>query len=278
MILWCDGPHDAAENMRRDAALLERAESGELAEPVLRLFSFAPHGITLGASQDPAKVLDLSACRAAGVGWAVRPTGGRAIFHAEEWTCSLTAPIADPEWGGSLREAYARVTRLLIASLLRLGVPVDPALDGAPARGAGPGGSAACFASTAGHEIVLGGRKLVGSAQRRLARALLQQGSVLLGNGHLRLAEMVAGPADSRARLREELARKTAHAARWLGEAPLERWRDALAESLARPPAFLAGESGAEALTLAEGGSYTPAFPSSPVAPGLEDRGPRRAP
>jgi len=276
MILWCDGPHDAAENMRRDAALLAHAESGTLAEPVLRLFAFAPHGITLGASQDPAKVLDLDACRAGGIGWAVRPTGGRAIFHAEEWTYSLTAPIADPEWGGSLREAYAKVARLLIASLLRLGVPVDPAREAAEA--ARPGGSPACFASTAGHEILLGGRKLVGSAQRRLARALLQQGSVLLGEGHLRLAELVAGPADSRARLREELERKTAHAARWLGTAPLDRWRDALAESLAAPPALLAGESGLKALTLAEGGSYTPAFPSSPVAPGLEDPGPRRAP
>lgn len=270
MILWCDGPHDAAENMRRDAVLLARAESGALAEPVLRLFSFAPHGITLGASQDPAKVLDLDACRAAGIGWAVRPTGGRAIFHAEEWTYSLTAPIDDPEWGGSLREAYAKVARLLIASLLRLGVPVDPAPDDS---GDGrPGGSAACFASTAGHEIVLGGRKLVGSAQRRLARALLQQGSVLLGEGHLRLAECVAGSPASRAGLREDLARKTAHAARWLGTAPLARWRDALAESLAAPPAFLEGETGAQALTLAEGGSYTPAFPSSPVAPS------RRAP
>lgn len=274
MILWCDGPHDAAENMRRDAALLARAESGDLTEPVLRLFSFAPHGITLGASQDPAKVLDLDACRAAGIGWAVRPTGGRAIFHAEEWTYSLTAPIADPEWGGSLREAYAKVARLLVASLLRLGVPVDPATD--EPGGSRPGASAACFATTAGHEIVLGGRKLVGSAQRRLGRALLQQGSLLLGDGHLRLAEYVAGAPESRARLREELARKTAHAARWLGAAPLARWRDALAESLASPPALLEGETGLKALTLAEGGSYTPAFPSSPVAP--EQPGSRRAP
>ena len=277
MILWCDGPHDAAENMRRDAVLLTRAEAGEQREPVLRLFSFAPPAITLGAAQDPAKVLDLDACRAAGVGWAVRPTGGRAIFHAEEWTYSLTAPIADPEWGGSLREAYAKVARLLIASLLRLGVPVDPAPDAAVSR---PGTTAACFASTAGHEIVLGGRKLVGSAQRRLSRALLQQGSLLLGEGHLRLAEFVAGPAESRARLRDELAKKTAHAARWLGAGPtadaagtpLERWRDALARVLAPAPTVLDGEEGARALTLAEAGSYTPAFPSSPVAPS------RRAP
>jgi lipoate-protein ligase A len=269
MILWCDGAHDAAENMRRDAALLVRAEAGELREPVLRLFAFAPHGITLGASQDPARVLDLEACRASGVGWAVRPTGGRAIFHAEEWTYSLTAPIADPVWGGSLREAYAAVSRLLVASLLRLGVPVDPVEGGDPVR---PGGSTACFASTAGHEIVLGARKIVGSAQRRLSRALLQQGSVLLGEGHLRLAAFVAGAPEARAGLREELERRTAHAGRWLGSAPLARWRDALAQSLPAAPVLLEGEIGIRSLTLAEGDSYTPVFPSSPVAPS------RRAP
>jgi len=265
MILWCDGPHDAAENMRRDRRLLERAEAAELTEPVLRLFSFAPHGITLGAAQIPERVLDLAACDAAGVSFAVRPTGGRAIFHAEEWTYSLVARLDDPTWGGSLRDAYAAVSRLLIASLVRLGVPVDPVT--APGEAMRPGDGPACFAATLGHEIELGGRKLVGSAQRRLARALLQQGSVLLGPGHLRLAELVAGTPESRARLRAELERKTAHAGRWLGSAPLARWRDALAESLPVPARLLDGEAGAESLTLAEAGSYTPPIPSSPVAP-----------
>lgn len=264
MILWCDGAHDAATQMRRDALLLERMESGALSEPVLRLFTFAPHGITLGASQDPARVLDLAACAAAPVGWAVRPTGGRAIFHAEEWTYSLAARIDDPDWGGSLRAAYGAVSRLLVASLLRLGVPVDPA--GEPGEIARPGPGPACFAATLGHEVVLGGRKLIGSAQRRGLVALLQQGSLLLGDGHLRLADFVAGTPEARERLRAELARKTTHAGRWLGRAPLERWRDALAEALPAP-VRLEGEEGARALTLPEAGSYTPPVPTSPVAP-----------
>ena len=269
MILWLDGAHDAASNMRRDAVLLERAESGRGREAVLRLFRFEPHGITLGASQDPARVLDLEACAAAGVTWAHRPTGGRAIFHAEEWTYSLTARIDDPEWGGSLHAAYAAVSRLLVASLLRLDVPVEA--GGTDARGR-PGDSAACFASTLGHEIALEGGKLVGSAQRRLSVALLQQGSLLLGDGHLRLAELVAGTAEVRRRLREELRRKTTNAGRWLGAAPLERWRDAIAESLPVRPSPLEGEAGARALTLPEAASYTPTVPPSPVAPS------RRAP
>ena len=101
MILWVDGAHDATENMRRDARLLDAAGRGALAEPILRLFRFGPHGITLGHGQEPERELDLDACRARSLGWARRPTGGRAILHAQEWTYALVAPIGHPDWGGT---------------------------------------------------------------------------------------------------------------------------------------------------------------------------------
>jgi len=246
MILWCDGGHDPAENMRRDAALLEAAAAG--AAPVMRLFRFEPAGITLGRAQDPARELDLGRCRADRVGWAVRPTGGRAIFHDQEWTYSLAAPLADPDWGGTLEAAYGAVSRLLVAALTRLGVPAR--LAPGAARGdltprAARGAAAPCFASTARHEVVLEGRKLVGSAQRRTARALLQQGSVLLGPGHLRLADYLAVPAAERERVRAELARASAEAGPWLaGERALERWADALLAELPGGTRRLDGEAG----------------------------------
>jgi lipoate-protein ligase A len=255
MILWCDGGHDPAENMRRDTALLAAAEAG--AEPVLRLFRFVPPGITLGRAQDPRRELDLERCRAAGVGWAVRPTGGRAIFHDEEWTYSLAAGLGDPAWGGSLEEAYGAASRLLAAALARLGVPVrlarGEARGGLEPRRAG-GAAPPCFASTARHEIVLEGRKLVGSAQRRTGRALLQQGSILLGPAHLRLAEFLAVPEEARARVREELADAAADAGRWLGAgAPLERWAEALAAELPAGTRRVAGAGGLGLLTCGGG-------------------------
>src|SRR5262249_1296183 len=127
MILWCDGGHPPAENMRRDAELLAALEHERASEAVLRLFRFDPHGITLGFSQDAARELDTERCRAAGVEWATRPTGGRAIFHAEEWTYSIAGRLDDPRWGGSLRESYAAVSELLVRSLVSLGVPAQTA-------------------------------------------------------------------------------------------------------------------------------------------------------
>jgi lipoate-protein ligase A len=252
MIVWLDGAHDPSENMRRDRALLAAVEAG--AEPVLRLFGFEPFGITLGASQAPERVLDLGRCHQDRVPWAVRPTGGRAIFHAEEWTYALAAPIAHPEWGGTQSRAYDRMSDLIVRSLRRLGVPAELAR---PERGAERSLAAACFAATTRHEVTVHGAKLVGSAQRRTQRALLQQGSVLLGDGHLRLADYVRGGAA----LREALRRRSATAAPWLGARPaLGRWADALVAELPTDARRVEGARDASLLTLEKHGSYTAAL------------------
>lgn len=227
MILWCDGAHGARENMRRDAALLDAAVAGALAEPVMRLFAFAPHGITLGHSQDPARELDLERVEREGLEWAVRPTGGRAIYHAQEWTFSLAAAgVSDPA------AAYARTCRWLLDALRGLGVPADLS-PGSP-RGVGrpraaQGAAAPCFASSARHELTLGGRKLAGIAQRTVRGALLQQGSLLLGPGHLALAEYLRVGPQERERARAALESAAVDAGTVLGpEAPLQRLADAL--------------------------------------------------
>lgn len=269
MILWCDGGHSAPENMRRDARLLERLEhQADGATPVLRLFGFDPPGITLGHGQRPEQVLDLARCGAECVEWAVRPTGGRAIYHDEEWTYSFACRIADPEWGGSLHDAYARVTRLIHASLARLGVPAERVVS-RPRREAPGDGVASptrdasrpsCFASTAPHEIELEGRKLVGSAQRRGSGALLQQGSVMLGDSHLKLTEFLNMSPDGRARARRSLASHSASAGAWIGaDRTLSRWGDAIAGVAGGRVRRLSGDPGAFLLTRAETPPYTPA-------------------
>ena len=231
MILWLDGAHDAVTNMARDAALLERAATGDLDVTVLRLFAFAPPGITLGRAQDPARELDLAALARVGTGWARRPTGGRAIWHEDEWTFSLVTRLGPGGWADSAAAAYERTGRLLAAAFQRLGVPAvlapgSPRGPGAPRARAGA--APPCFASTARNELLLEGRKLAGIAQRVSGGALLQQGSLLLGDAHERLAEFV--PAADREALRRDLRASSAVAGRWLGaDRSLARLRDALA-------------------------------------------------
>jgi lipoate-protein ligase A len=247
MILWCDGAHDPAENMCRDAALLATAVAEPARPAVLRVFRFAPPGVTLGANQRPERELDLGRMAARGLPWAVRPTGGRAIWHDQEWTFSLACALGPEGWAASAANAYARTAELLAAALHALGVPVElspgsPRGVGSP-RGAG-GPAAPCFASTARHELTLGGRKFAGIAQRECGSALLQQGSLLLGESHLALADVLRLDDSGRERVRAGLRAATAHAGAWLpADSPLERLADALAKEL--PGAErLAGEAG----------------------------------
>jgi hypothetical protein len=147
-------------------------------------------------------------------------------------------------------------------SLVRLGVPavLAPRRGCAPSAGPrGPAGPAApCFASTARHEVTVAGAKLVGSAQRRTAAAYLQQGSVLLGDGHLRIADYLALPEPDRRRVRQALRAASGSAAPWIGSAPpLERWADALRAELDPAVTRVDAAAGAFLLTVSGTGSYT---------------------
>lgn len=241
--------------MARDRELLERAAAGRLPTTVLRLFTFSPPGITLGRAQVPEQELDLPRLEHAGVRWSMRPTGGRAIYHDEEWTFSLVCTLGPLGWAGSPAQAYARTGRLLEGALRRLGVPAELA-PGSP-RGVGAprartGAAPPCFASTARHELLLHGRKLAGIAQRAVRGALLQQGSLLLGDSHVQLAAW-RPPGDEGVRSEEATALRagTATAGHWLGsDHRLERLGIAIMDVLGAAE-VARGEAGARRLGLA---------------------------
>jgi lipoate-protein ligase A len=245
MILWHDGAHDAPFNMARDEALLERAAADPAAEPVLRLFAFDPPGITLGRAQDAARELDLDRLDRAGLRWASRPTGGRAIWHEEEWTFSLVTRLGPSGWAASPAAAYVRTAALLSRALQRLGVPA--VLSPGSARGVGspraPAGTAPpCFASTARHELSLEGRKLAGIAQRAVRGALLQQGSIRLGDAHATLARWVRAREADRDALADTWREGASTAGAWLGS---DRSLSRLAEAVG---ALLVAEGGVRRL------------------------------
>ena len=223
MILRLDGPADVVHQMRADAVAFEAALTGGPREPVLRLFRFEPEGITLGASQEAARELDLPRCEADGIRWAHRPTGGRAIFHADEWTFSLLASLGPGGWAADARSAYARTGALLAAAFVRMGVPVTLARGGGHDGGAPRvrhGSAPPCFASSARHELLLDGRKFAGIAQRVTRGVLLQQGSLLVGPGHERLADYLSLPDAARGAAREALRAGSAEVGAFLKPCP----------------------------------------------------------
>lgn len=165
------GAADGPTNMALDHALLDRAAASD--EAVLRVYAWSRPTLSFGMHERA--TISAAALAAHGVDVVRRPTGGRALLHHREVTYSVTAPAQ----GATLRDAFRAINVLLLDALRRLGVPAEEA---APrARTARPEG-AACFAEPNAGELVLGGRKLVGSAQRRDEHALLQHGSILLAD------------------------------------------------------------------------------------------------
>jgi lipoyl(octanoyl) transferase len=169
--LWYDlDGRPGWQNMAIDQAMLERAAAGER---WLRLYRWSPHCLSFGRHEPALRRYDRPKIAALGLDTVRRPTGGRAVWHAEELTYALAVP-ADAH--GGLRQAYEEIHRMLLAALGMLGVRGEMA----PARRTAGLDAGACFASPAGGEIVIGGRKVVGSAQLREGAGLLQHGSILL--------------------------------------------------------------------------------------------------
>ena len=164
-------PLAAAENMALDAALLERAR--RTGETVLRVYGWRAPTLSFGRNQTARGVYDGALAASRGVEVVRRPTGGRAVLHHREVTYSVTGPLAPEE---PLRESYGRINRLLLDALRRLGVRAE--LARAAGRAPLPTG-APCFETPSEGELVVGARKLVGSAQYREQDAFLQHGSIL---------------------------------------------------------------------------------------------------
>jgi lipoyl(octanoyl) transferase len=170
--LLLTSPLTGAENMALDEALLERASTSGSA--VLRVYTWSEPTISFGRNQEARGTYDPGRARERGIAVVRRPTGGRSLLHHREITYSVTAPA---QLTGSLRESYGRINRLLVDGLRRLGVSVEIA---APRERSLPPSAAPCFELPAAGELVVDGRKLVGSAQWRDQGAMLQHGSILV--------------------------------------------------------------------------------------------------
>jgi lipoate-protein ligase A len=172
--------------MALDQTLLDRAE--QTGEGFLRLYRWAPFCLSFGRHEPALRRYDRERIEALGLDVVRRPTGGRAVWHARELTYAVAAPSG---WFGSLAESYCAIHRLLADGLRRLGIEATLAPGGHTAGV----GSGACFASPAGGELLVRGRKLVGSAQLRQGTAFLQHGSILLEDDQATVARVTLGKA-----------------------------------------------------------------------------------
>jgi lipoate-protein ligase A len=177
-----DGPQPGAVNMQRDEDLLTGWRPGD--PPVLRLYRWRPYTVTYGFHQRE-EDFDREAIARLGFDLVRRPTGGRAILHAEELTYAVVGPSPSPLFGDTLHSCYMRINEALVAFLRALGHEAE--ISGGEDRSELK--QAVCFKSAGQHEIRVAGRKIIGSAQRRTDGVFLQHGSILVGPRHADLLE-----------------------------------------------------------------------------------------
>jgi lipoyl(octanoyl) transferase len=178
---------DGAMNMAIDEAIAEAVAAGSV-PPTLRFYAWEPACLSLGYTQP---VADVDFERLHAHGWDVvrRLTGGRAILHVDELTYSVAVPVDEPRVSGGVLESYRRLSRGLLAGLERLGAAVSAEkTDGEAHNFKGP----VCFEVPSDYEIMVSGRKLLGSAQTRRSGIVLQHGALPLFGDVSRICDVLA--------------------------------------------------------------------------------------
>ena len=157
---WRFIPHKTGEgsyNLALDAQLLKE----KFPFPVLRFYSWASPCISYGYFQTPPPQNGLPAYR--------RITGGGTVFHNKDLTYSLTYPRDSAlPWG--IKRSYCEIHRLIRQALQTLGIET--------VQGTEDNRGDFCFESPVSGDLLCEGKKVVGSAQRRMGNHLLHQGTI----------------------------------------------------------------------------------------------------
>lgn len=177
--------------------------------PILRFYGWDPYCISIGANQSYNEINSFIADKN-NIHVVKRPTGGRAILHAEELTYSVIMPNSNEISG---RKLYEAISQSIVYGLKAY----NSKLDNVELENGNPNFSnllkeasgSLCFASTAKSEIKFGGKKLVGSAQRKLGSTILQHGSILIGTYHKELVGYLNVKEEEKQKLDTEINEKT---------------------------------------------------------------------
>jgi len=257
-------PADGATNMAVDEAILNAVAEGQ-SPPTLRFFGWTPPCFSLGYAQPVADV-DLERLRTRGWGLVRRPTGGRAILHADELTYSVIAPMDEPRVLGGVVESYRQLSAGLLRGVEVLGLSAraarnpksqiladprseaqgtspksqdpNPNCQQPAANDQPPTTNPVCFEVPSDYEITANGKKLLGSAQVRKRGVVLQHGTLPLTGDVARICEALLVESETeRARLRERVHQRATTIEEVLGrpvswEEAAEAMRRGFAEAL----------------------------------------------
>ncbi|MDB6039034.1 MAG: hypothetical protein JWM99_2875 [Verrucomicrobiales bacterium] len=165
-LLLNTGADEPGWNMALDEALLQACSN--LGAPILRFYSWKTPAASFGYFQKHSEIAEWTALRPL----VRRPTGGGLVPHASDWTYSLSFP--PNHWWYHLKaiESYELLHQWVSESFKALKINTELSPE---TRKEIPG---QCFAGAEKFDLLHGGQKIAGAAQRRLKDGLLIQGSI----------------------------------------------------------------------------------------------------
>ncbi len=158
---------DAALNMAVDEALLRSRI------PTVRFYRFKPSAVTIGYFQRVESSVNLKEAEMLGVSVVRRITGGGAVYHDErgELTYSVAGPL--DLFPKDVRQSFRYLCEGVMGVVRRFGL--EPQFAGV-------------------NDVLIGGRKVSGSAQTREGGALLQHGTIMYDTDLETLARLISPP------------------------------------------------------------------------------------
>lgn len=209
-----------------------------LQSPVLRLYRWSPHAVSLGYFQRWTD-FDFIQFEKDNVPVVRRLTGGGAIFHGDEVTFSIAANATHPLFAGTVLESYERVHAILATAIENICAPGARVV---PRRSLNLHSdlqqSPWCFHESTAFDLTSAARKLVGSAQRRAGGRILHHGSIVIKSNRytpqIASIEMLGGATDPA--ILEHALMETFEKSLNIqfNKRPLDEAESALAERLAR--------------------------------------------
>jgi len=200
------GSYSGKFNMETDLFLATDCEPDVA---IFRLYRWEPYCISLGANQDE-NIINFKQAEKDNIDVVKRPTGGRAILHAEEITYSVIYPVSSDV---SAKELYSEINSALKNGLEKF----NKKLEGIELEKNQPDFAnlykenigTVCFAASAKSELKYNGMKIAGSAQRKFKNSILQHGSILCGSFHTRITDYLNLPGEEKKIIESELKEKT---------------------------------------------------------------------
>jgi len=173
--------YDGPMNMAIDYYLSSICHEQQI--PTLRFYGWEPYCLSIGYHQKT-DLVDFSKLKQKGYEFVRRPTGGRAIFHAEELTYSIHIPKNLLHH----QQLYLFIHEIFTHALQGLGFPVDLKCDTETfPKLTHQAADFPCFIKSAWSEVQYRGKKVIGSAQKIYQKSILQHGSLLIGKLHTNL-------------------------------------------------------------------------------------------